>query len=73
MMDLTETMDLTEGTKLTEGTNLTEGTDLTEETKLTERFLKKNRTQLILHVEGYFFFNSKYDLPEQLLLSQICI
>ena len=39
-------------TGLTEGTNLTEGTDLTEETKLTERFLKKNRTQLILHVEG---------------------
>ena len=34
---------------------------------------KKNRTQLILHVEGYFFLNSKYDLLEQLLVSQICI
>ena len=45
-------MDLTEGTKLTAETGLTEKTDLTEETKLTERFLKKNRTQLILHVEG---------------------
>ena len=45
-------MDLTEGTKLTAETGLTAKTDLTEKTKLTERFFKKNRTQLILHVEG---------------------
>ena len=45
-------MDLTEGTKLTAETGLTEKTDLTAKTGLTERFLKKNRIQLILHVEG---------------------
>ena len=33
-------------------------------------FLKKNRTQLMLHVEGYFFSNSRHDLELQLLLSQ---
>ena len=53
--------------------DLTETMDLTEGTKLTERFLKNNRTQILLHVEGYSFLNSKYNLPEQLLLSQICI
>ena len=45
-------MDLAERTKLTAGTGLTEKTDLTEKTGLTEHFFKKNRTQLILHVEG---------------------
>ena len=58
---------------LTAGTGLTEETDLTEETKLTERFLKRIELNLYCMQRANFFFNSKYDLPEQLLPSQICI
>ena len=40
---------------------------------MTYFFVKKYRTQLILHVEGLFFLNSTYDPEKQLLLLQICI
>ena len=36
-------------------TNMTVYTRLTVYTRMTDWFLKKNRTQVILHVEGWFF------------------